>query len=171
MERDKKRALGVWKEIYNRCYDEKHKDFKSYGKKGTIICEEWHNFNNFYDWYNENYYSIEGEYMAVDKDILGGGKNIYSPDTCIIVPFKINGLFIHKDNSVMRGLQKRGDFYEVKVRNPFTKKNDYCGRYTTPEIAQTVYQKCKKEILVGMAEEYKNKIPIKLYKALINYKF
>lgn len=171
MEKERRRAYSNWAEIKNRCYDEFHKDFKSYGAKGVTLCNEWLDFKNFYEWYKENHYEVEGEYMAIDKDILGKDSKIYSPENCVFVPFRINGLFVHKDNGDMRGLQKLPSGYQVKVRNPFTGKNDYYGTYKDAEVAKSVYRQCKKQIIVGMAEEYKGRIPDKVYQALLDYEF
>lgn len=170
MRTDYQRAYSVWNSLKNRCYDPKNKDYKSYGAKGVKMCDDWLNFQNFKAWYDENYYEIDGEYMAIDKDIIGNGSKIYSPENCLIVPFRINGMFVHKENGDMRGLQPVYGRYQVKVRNPITGKNDYCGTYDTVEIASKVYKECKEAIIRGVAEEYKYKIPLKVYNALITFK-
>ena len=168
MKADKKRAYGVWNGIKTRCYNPKDKYYKNYGGAGVRVCDEWLEFENFYKWYMDNYYTVEGEYMAVDKDILGGDAKLYLPDTCIIVPFRINGLFVHKDNGKMRGLQKVGKRYQVKVRVDGT--NTYCGTYDTVEKASEVYRKCKEAVIRGVIEEYKDKIPSDVYNKLLSFK-
>jgi hypothetical protein len=37
----------LWKGIMERCYYKKHVNYKYYGKKGVVVCSEWHDFNNF----------------------------------------------------------------------------------------------------------------------------
>lgn len=53
----------------------------------------WLNFPRlFVKWYLEHYYEIEGESMAVDKDLFGGGSKMYSPENCCILPQGLNTL-------------------------------------------------------------------------------
>jgi len=170
MDKDTKRAYSVWSGIKRRCYNPNDKYYYCYGAIGVTMCDEWLDFKAFKEWYFENYYSIEGEYMAIDKDIFGEGEKVYSPKTCCFVPFRINGMFVTKETGNMRGLQLRGKKYEVKVRNTFTGENEYHGMYNSIEVASNVYNKCKEAIIHGVAEEYKDKIPFKLYQKLITFK-
>ena len=65
----KTKCYQTWQNMLMRCYDEKfHARKPAY--IGCKVCEEWHNFQNFAKWYEENYYEIEGERMYLDKDIL-----------------------------------------------------------------------------------------------------
>ena len=88
----------AWINMLTRCYSEKeHKKHPTY-----IDCEvhdEWRNFQNFAKWYKDNYYEVGNEKMCLDKDILVKHNKIYSPETCIFVPHKINTLFTKSDNS------------------------------------------------------------------------
>jgi len=83
----------AWKGIMYRCYTDIKPTYKD-----VIVCKEWHNFQNFAEWFEEN--NIEG--FQLDKDILIKGNKIYSPDTCCFVPNEIN-LLLTKNNS------RRGD--------------------------------------------------------------
>lgn len=61
-----------------RCYDVKYsKKHPTY--KDCTVCEEWHNFQTFAKWFDENYYEIENTIMDLDKDILKNGNKIYCP--------------------------------------------------------------------------------------------
>lgn len=75
-----------WKHMILRCYDPAHDSFCSYGAVGVTVCTEWHNFQNYAKWYQEN--KIDN--CDVDKDILSSGKIIYSPDTCSFVSHQKN---------------------------------------------------------------------------------
>ena len=86
---DNKDAHDSWNSMMKRCYGR-----NKYGNKDKYVCDEWLNFQNYAEWYYENYYSIDKERMELDKDILVKGNNIYSPDTCIFVPQRINSLFV-----------------------------------------------------------------------------
>lgn len=170
------KAYRVWKGMLDRCYNEKHRNkYKTY--IDCEVCEEWLNFQNFTEWFYENYYEIEGEEMHLDKDILIKGNKTYSPDTCIFVPKRINSLFTKCDRArgnLPVGVRYRRDTNKYRVECS-TQKNRVkhrvsLGQYDTVEEAFKVYKQFKENYIKEVAEEYKHKIPVKLYEALINYK-
>ena len=73
--------------MLRRVYDVKYKENKP-TYDGVTICEEWLNFSNFFRWYKENY--IEGYHL--DKDLKSSilGVKIYSKDTCLFLPERVN---------------------------------------------------------------------------------
>lgn len=175
MNADRKRAYSVWSGIKDRCYNKNVRAYEFYGKIGVTLCDEWLNFENFYKWYMDNYYEIENGYMCVDKDILDRNNKVYCPEKCLIVPIALNNLFVDRKNNRGKckiGLQARSKSgFQVKVRNPLKNHvNEYYGTFKTEEAAIKVYCKVKEEIIKGMAEEYKDKVPEKVYNALINYR-
>lgn len=170
------KVYDTWKGMLKRCYDPKyHKRNPSYAN--CNIFQEWHNFQNFGEWDEDNYYEIEGEKMCLDKDILYKGNKIYSPDTCIYVPQTINTLFIKCDRS--RGSSPIGTNYykngkyvaHCSLINPETGKSKQktLGYYNTEQEAFEVYKQFKENYIKQVADEYKDKIPSKLYEALYNY--
>ena len=143
----------------------------------VIVCKEWHNFQNFAKWYEENYYEIGKGKMHLDKDILFKGCKIYSPKTCIFVPERINYLFI-KSNAI-RGEYPIGVSW-YKTSNKFRvqckildKENNrkviHLGYYTTSEEAFLAYKVFKENYIKQVADEYKKLIPQKLYEAMYKY--
>lgn len=168
-------VYNTWNGMLQRCYDEKfHNKHPSY--KDSRVCEYWLNFQNFASWCSENYYEIDGQRMNLDKDILVKGNKIYSPDVCVFVPQNINKLFTKTD-------AKRGDFPIGVTKTYGNKLNPYIaqcnngmgkqikiGYYDSPEKAFLVYKDFKEKIIKQIAEEYKNKIPNNLYKAMMKYK-
>ena len=165
------RCFQVWKEMLRRCYSESfHEKYPTY--IGCEVCVEWHDFRVFREWYEENYYEIEGQRMDLDKDILVKGNKIYSPSTCVFVPQVINVLFTKRNS-------KRGQ-YPIGVS--FDKKNNKyqanchvrgkakkLGRYRTVEQAFSVYKQAKEEEIKRIADEYIELIPSNLYQAMYNY--
>lgn len=85
-------AYTNWAHMIERCYDPKFLNANP-TYRNTVVCDEWLNFQNFAAWYHENYYTIEGCRMSLDKDILVKGNKVYSPQTCVIVPDFINSTF------------------------------------------------------------------------------
>jgi hypothetical protein len=38
---------GLWRAMWQRCYDQNHKSFRWYGARGITVCERWRDFANF----------------------------------------------------------------------------------------------------------------------------
>jgi len=76
------KEYSVWMGMMRRCYDREFQKKKQPSYIGCTVCEEWHNFQNFAEWYKKNYPN-DGEKYELDKDIKVDGNKIYSPDTCI----------------------------------------------------------------------------------------
>ena len=164
-----------WSSMIRRCYaDNKNKFNPTY--KDCSVCEEWHNFQNFGKWFDENYYTIENETMALDKDILVKGNKTYSPETCVVVPQRINSLFLKRNKS--RGKYPIGTTYNKRDKKyesccHMYKNNRYTrhaiGNFDTPTEAFTAYKTFKEQYIKQVANEYKDKIPKKLYDAMYRY--
>ena len=164
-----------WSSMIRRCYaDNKNKFNPTY--KDCSVCEEWHNFQNFGKWFDENYYTIENETMALDKDILVKGNKTYSPETCVFVPQRINSLFLKRNKS--RGKYPIGTTYNKRDKKyesccHMYKNNRYTrhaiGNFDTPTEAFTAYKTFKEQYIKQVANEYKDKIPKKLYDAMYSW--
>lgn len=156
-----------WHSMLKRCYGTKDKVNKWY--KNIKVCDEWLNFQNFAKWYDENYYNVNNEIMNLDKDILFKGNKIYSPTTCIFVPQSMNKIFTKRENQ--RGCFPIGVALDIRVN----KYQVHMGSKTiavkdTIEDAFQCYKDAKERYIKQIAEQYKDKIPNKLYNALLNYK-
>lgn len=84
----KDKAYIVWGSMLTRCY----KDNANLTYNDVTVCLEWHNFQNFAQWYEQNceYHMQEWE---LDKDIICKDCKEYSPENCTFVPHEINCLF------------------------------------------------------------------------------
>lgn len=167
-------AYRRWTNMIKRCYDERElKKRPSYEK--VTVCEEWHNFQNFAKWYEDNYYEVEDEQMDLDKDILLKGNTVYSPETCCFVPHNINILMAYrrsnrKNGNPVRVNKKSKNCYQVMCQNPHTRKVEHVGTAKTPEEGFIIYKKAKEQYIREVAEIYKERIPDKIYKAMLSYK-
>lgn len=86
----------IWATLLQRCYSSKWaKMFPAYYESATV-CEEWKNYQNFASWYEANKYSVPAR-LHLDKDILFPNNTIYSPETCLLVPQRLNMLFCGKE--------------------------------------------------------------------------
>lgn len=162
----------LWHGMMMRCYD-KNYQIKQYTYKDCSVCEEWHNYQNFYKWYKDNYYEFQNERIAVDKDILCKSNKIYSPDNCVFVPQSINNLFVKREAS--RGEYPIGVSYH-KTSNKFRascnnvdKKSIILGDFDNPVDAFNEYKRFKELTIKKKADLCKDLIPKKLYDAMYRY--
>ena len=166
----------IWHNMLTRCYDPKfHEKRPTYD--GCKVEDYLLNFQHMCEWLENNYYEIPGEQMCLDKDILCKGNKIYSRETCIFVPKRINNLFVKSDN-------RRGDDpigvsdlpsgnYEVSCGNGYG-KSVYLGSYPTKEEAFQVYKQYKEKVIKETIDSYEGIIPephyTRLKTAMYNYK-
>ena len=163
------KCYNTWIDMLRRCYDPKfHEKEPTY--ENCTVCEKWWNFQVFAEWYYENYYEIEGQTMALDKDILCKGNKVYSADTCVFVPVSINSLFVKRDNERGEypiGVSKHGNKFRIKLSKGDGKI--YLDTYATVEEAFQAYKQAKEEYIKEVVEKYKSQIPHELYEAMMNY--
>ena len=163
------KCYNTWVHMLERCYNPKYHEKKPTYKSCTVD-EQWHNFQNFAQWYYSNYYEFEDEKLALDKDILHKGNKMYSPETCVFLPVSINSLFIKSDKTRGEypiGVSKVKDKFEAWLSKG--NKRIRLGYFNTPEEAFLAYKKAKEEYIKQIAEKYKSQIPYELYQAMMNY--
>lgn len=108
------KVYTTWNSMLERCYSEKfHKRQSTY--RDVIVCDEWHNFQVYGNWFEENY----KENFELDKDILKKGNKIYSPETCCFVPAEINTLLIKYSRTrgaLPIGVIKYSKSFQARIR-------------------------------------------------------
>lgn len=160
----------AWKDMLRRCYGN-GADMPTY--HSCEVCEEWHNFQNFAKWHEDNYYEIEGEEMHLDKDWLKKGNKMYSPDTCVFAPRTINELLVNKRANrgwLPVGVYESHHLYGAKCSHPWKSPSvTVLGTFATPAQAFRAYKHYKEQVIKEVAEYYKPHIPSCLYEGMINY--
>lgn len=72
-----KRLEQIFKDMKYRCYNKNSKDYRWYGGKGVIICNEWiDNPGSFEEWALENGYD---DTLTIDRIESDGN---YTPENC-----------------------------------------------------------------------------------------
>ena len=139
-----------WKSVLRRCYSErclqKHPTYR-----GCSVCEEWKTFSNFMAWMKTQPW--EGKQL--DKDILGPGNKVYSPETCVFVSGNLNRLL--NNNPAKRGKYPMGvkfNKYKNKFEASITKFGNtrYIGYYYTPDEAHEAYKKERSKYILEIAQ-------------------
>ena len=169
------KLYNTWQHMLRRCYD----PYTLNNDMSYIDCfvdERFHNLQDFGEWFEENYYEVNDEMMCLDKDILYKNNKIYSPETCIFVPERINKLFIRnisQRKDLPMGIQYRDDRNKYVARCNIVEngieKRIQIGQFDTVEEAFYNYKNYKEGYIKIVADEYKNKIPNKIYEAMYNY--
>jgi hypothetical protein len=159
-----KNIYSKWMSMINRCYNVKNVNHdKSY--RNASVCKEWHNFQNFAQWYEDNWKPhMEGWHL--DKDILLKENKIYSPETCCFVPSEVNrSVVMNRKNTLLPlGVRKHYKKYKASISNL------HIGVFNTPEEAFEAYKTAKEKYIKEIADKWKEQITEQVYNALINYK-
>ena len=140
----------VWKEVLRRCYDKDFKD-KHPTYKNASVSKYWLNFQNFAKWYEDNYpKNIENVKFELDKDLLQQGveNKIYSPETCIFLPKKINSFLAKNKNNNTSGhtgvsWHKRDKLWSVKINDFISNKCIYLGSFLDINQAMLAYENAR----------------------------
>lgn len=133
-----------WRNMLQRCYSQ-----NSY--KGCVVCEEWKIFSMFKKW--AVLQSVPPESMNnyhLDKDLLGRGSKIYSPDTCCFLSPLLNTFMTNCiGGNPLKGttVKKSNGLIFAQVKNPLLNKTEYLGVCSTREEGHTLWLRRKKEIL------------------------
>lgn len=125
------------------------------------------NFQNFAEWFYSELYDCKNEPICIDKDILIHGNKHYSPRTYLLVPQRINLLFIKEKGR--RGNAIIGAQYGTNGKMSTSNGNKYLGSFSNELDAFQTYKREKEKYIKQVAEEYKEKIPLKVYQAMYNY--
>lgn len=162
-------SYPIWFNMIKRCYGHKSYDNASY--YDCSVEHSWHNFQNFAEWYEQNKYQC-GEKLTIDKDVKIHGNRIYSQENCMLLPKRLNLLFIKE--KARRGDLPIGVYYQ-KDRNNYVAmcsidcKSYYIGSYKTPNEAFLHYKNFKKDYIKSKLREYINVLPTDIYKIIEGY--
>ena len=165
-------VFDTWQKIFIRCYNDKDSNYNAYGAKGVTVCEEWHNFQNFCEFF----YKYKKDDWELDKDILCNINNIkpkyYSPETCIFLPPYLNGFLSNDKPNV--GVYPFIDEdcntkYESRIGNNYNILN--LGIFDSFKEAKLAYAKEKYKIWVELLDTYKENLGDYLYNLCLQYDF
>lgn len=74
----------VWRGLIKRCEHRNRRDYQHYGARGIRVCEEWHDFEVFYEWAMTHGYR---QGLTIDRVNNNGG---YNPGNCRWISARAN---------------------------------------------------------------------------------
>lgn len=157
------KSYDTWQNMLERCYSEKHRK-KHPAYNNCIVCDKWHNYQNFAKWYKNHEYETDGR-LHIDKDIIKKNNTVYSPEFCLLVPQRINMIFMEKSSkdNLPCGIYKNKDSYSSYYNG---KRINKC---KTLDEAIILHDDAKREHIRNITTEYGDKLPKKVQKALLNW--
>ena len=165
----------LWTSMLVRCYSD---DFKKKRPtyEGCEVSDNFKNYEYFYEWCHKQIgFGVDGNgnHFQLDKDLLVKGNKVYSEDSCVFIPTEINSLLVKREN--MRGKYPIGVYWN-KTANAFVAqvsknkgKQKNLGSFNTELEAFNAYKTAKESFIKEQANEWKGKIDVRAYEALMNY--
>lgn len=146
-----------WTNLLSRVYGARGGNrYESY--RGTSVCEEWLTYSNFKRW-------MQGQDWVgkhLDKDLMLRGNKVYSSESCIFLPSKVNTFMCGSaasrgDYPIGVSYHRKDKKYYARCRSVETGENITLGRFDSAEMASTAYQRYKysqaKLLAVGLPKD------------------
>ena len=161
--------FNLWSQMLRRCYVVGDNVAKTYE-----FCEVGENFKRysyFFDWCNsQKGFNQEG--YQLDKDYLGFNQRVYSEDTCVFIPRRLNGFLVNmrvdKDFPFLGVKKERGGRFGSRIRDGDSRY--YLGCFNNPQDAQSEYIAKKSIIAKELAIKYEGLVDERVLNILWNFK-
>lgn len=147
-------AYNTWVGMLSRCYNPSDTFYLRYGGRGIKVCDEWHCFQTYADWFFTNI--VEG--FHVDKDLKLMDSKLYSPSSCEFIPPEINTLLV--DHASARGEYPVGVTYDAGGGKYIARCSlgkgcrRHIGRFTTVGAAFSAYKVVKEARVKEVAQHH-----------------
>lgn len=102
-----------WKNLLTRVYSEKSLQ-KCPRYAGSVVCGSWLTFSNFKEW------MVQQEWGGndLDKDILGAGSLIYSPETAAFISNSLNStITTNPPGTCLLGVTKKNSKFAAQAHD------------------------------------------------------
>lgn len=163
--KDNPLSYQCWSSMLKRCYG----DNSGRCYENCTVHKDWHNFQNFAKWFEENFKPEFMQKWHLDKDLLVRENKIYSSETCCFAPAQLNSLLIGQNlKKLDKGIRRNNSKFEALVGRDG--ESIYLGIFNTIEEARIVYITEKEKEIKRVANKFKDLISNKLYRILMDYK-
>lgn len=166
---------NTWQNMLQRCYYDKYvcRVDGTTCYDTVTVCRDWHNFQNFAEWYCSKAKIFEGKILGrlhVDKDIISKGtSSIYSPEVCCLIPQEINAFFIgqnrHKVTGLPSSIIKSTNGYRISQLHGHVLNKEF----SSLEDAVSFRDKLKRQVLNSLIMKYFDVLEDRVIDALLNY--
>lgn len=158
----------LWTNMLSRCYGKPYRNNPSNPQRyeDCTVCEEWHNFQNFAKWCNEQPNFGRFRY-SLDKDLMEFGNTVYCPSKCCILSPSVNSAIKmvtwKQESDLPIGVHRHtSGAYQSSLKGET--------KYSSDSAALSVwYVEKKKKVLRELAETFKEEIPEVVYDNLTNW--
>lgn len=145
---------SAWYSMIARC-NSPHYLARSPAYRSCKVDDRWRSFKEFRIW-AESQGNAAGNQL--DKDILVIGNKVYSPETCVFVPQRINALLLISEPSDRKfplgvSFDKRRNSYLAQCRSA-QRITKYLGAFKEPFDAHRAWQKFKSRVITEVASDY-----------------
>lgn len=157
----------MWNRMLERCYSKTSQTNKP-TYIGCNVCKEWHCLQDFAKWFVEQEDCEKG--YELDKDLLVKGNKLYSPETCVLLPRKVNLMLTAAASNNKLGIVgviERCGKYSASVY--IDGKIKCLGTYDTSKEASLAYAKEKEAYVRKVALSIKSEISQRAFDALMSW--
>lgn len=144
-----------WAQMKTRTTNQKYQNTRP-TYSGSFVHDDWKLFSNFKIWVDNHPVGIHISELELDKDLINSSMQIYSPQTCLLIPSYINNAF--KVSSGSRGEYPLG----VSLKNNNFKSCSrmfgtlkHLGTFRTTQEAHKAWQLGKIEYTELIIQKYK----------------
>lgn len=142
------RSSVIWYNMVERCSTGSY-----WNRRPTYIgtVNGFKDFQEFANWCQDQYgymnKECNGNFWSLDKDLKIPNCKLYSKDTCMFVPNRINILLNEpaKESNYPVGVNliKRSGKFRAQIRDPSVGKKVHIGQYNTADEARLAYVDAK----------------------------
>ena len=162
------RAFLCWKGMLARCYDKSIQE-RQPSYKGCTVSDDFKHYVQFKAWF-EQQVGWDSPNYQLDKDLLYFGNDVYSPNTCCVIPQKIN---LHLTTlpvyGCTRSIEYKKKFKQYCVSMPKSYKTEGSLMFNTYKEAFKALKTHKELELRDFAKEFEGEISAVVYEKLMNY--
>lgn len=170
----KKTEYIKWHGMLSRCYgtyysERGRKSVNCYKVNNIRVHPDWFNYQNFHNWWNDNicYFNGRSEIACLDSDLLEPSLNMYSEESCCILPYSLN---ISIQLASKMWFNPKRKLYEVNSTRTAIGKGSYLGRCETEEEAWLLYSKAKDKYIHDSYINLGMKLPPNVEYNLLNFR-